>query len=181
MWPSIKNTTRGRWWLPPGLGRAEFYECVFAHGLFVHQKCSNYALTNLLFSLCKSMWIIYPLVTHLSPHPRAPAHPSTPEVLRAKKRAPTLYPSIVFTFGLTIESIKEFGGALGHLPKKENHRYVPCFEIKPNPKNVWQSFENPLAHLKCINLLQPKCSHEEFICLEKSTMDSKACTLTPWP
>jgi hypothetical protein len=64
-------------------------------------------------------------------------------VLRAKERDPTPYPSIVFTFGFTIESIKEFGGALGRLPKKENHRYVPCLEIKPNPKNVWQSFENP--------------------------------------
>jgi hypothetical protein len=32
-------------------------------------------------------------------------------VLQAKERAPTLYPSDVFTFGLIVESIKEFGGA----------------------------------------------------------------------
>jgi hypothetical protein len=35
----------------------------------------------------------------------------TPEVLRTKERTPTSYPSVVFTFGLAIESIKEFGGA----------------------------------------------------------------------
>jgi hypothetical protein len=36
--------------------------------------------------------------------------PSTPKVLRDKERTPTLYPSIVFTFGLVVESIKEFWG-----------------------------------------------------------------------
>jgi hypothetical protein len=33
----------------PSLGRRESYEYVFTHGSSVHQKCSNYALTNLLF------------------------------------------------------------------------------------------------------------------------------------
>jgi hypothetical protein len=47
------GTEGGRWWLPPSPGRGEFYEIVFTHGLFVHQKCSNYAITNLLFGLCK--------------------------------------------------------------------------------------------------------------------------------
>jgi hypothetical protein len=32
-------------------------------------------------------------------------------VLRAKERAPTPSPSIVFTFGLAVKSIKELGGA----------------------------------------------------------------------
>jgi hypothetical protein len=45
----------GRWWLPPSLGGGESYESEFAHGSSWHQKCSNYALTNLLFGLCKSM------------------------------------------------------------------------------------------------------------------------------
>jgi hypothetical protein len=52
------------------------------------------------------------LVLHPSLHFGAPACPFTLEVLRAKERTPTPYPFIVFTFGLTIESIKEFGGAL---------------------------------------------------------------------
>ncbi len=33
----------------------------------MYQKCSNYALTNLLFSLCRLVWIIDLLVTHLNP------------------------------------------------------------------------------------------------------------------
>jgi hypothetical protein len=31
------------------------------------------------------------------------------KVLQAKERAPTHFPSVLFTFGFTIESIKEFG------------------------------------------------------------------------
>jgi hypothetical protein len=37
---------------PPNLGHGE---SMFARGESVHQKCSNYALTNLLFGLCRSM------------------------------------------------------------------------------------------------------------------------------
>jgi hypothetical protein len=48
----------GRWWLPLSLGRAEFCEFMFARGLFVHKKRSNYAPTNLLFGLYRSMWVI---------------------------------------------------------------------------------------------------------------------------
>jgi hypothetical protein len=87
------------------------YESVFARGSFVHQKCSNYALTNSLFGLCRSAWIINLLVILLSPYPGAPPRPSTPKVLRAKEHTSTPSPSVVFTFKLTIESIKEFGGA----------------------------------------------------------------------
>jgi hypothetical protein len=32
-----------------------------------HQKCSNYALTNLLFGLCRSMWVIKCLSFFLVP------------------------------------------------------------------------------------------------------------------
>jgi hypothetical protein len=76
----------GRWWLPPSSGHGEFCEFVFARGSSMHQKCSNYALINLLFDLCRSMWIIDLFVIHLNPHPRTPALPSTPEMLRAKER-----------------------------------------------------------------------------------------------
>jgi hypothetical protein len=37
--------------------------------------------------------------------------PLHPEVLQAKEHAPTPSPSVVFTFGLGVESIKELGGA----------------------------------------------------------------------
>ncbi len=114
-WPSIEYTirgkVRGRWWLPPNSGRGESCESMFARGSSVHQKCSNYALTNLFFGLCKSMWVIDLLVILPSPYPKALAHHFTPKMLRTRKRTPTLSPSIVFTFGLAIESIKESRGA----------------------------------------------------------------------
>ncbi len=46
-----------------------------------------------------------------SPYPKALACPSTPKVLQVKERTQTHFPSIVFTFGLVVESIKELGGA----------------------------------------------------------------------
>jgi hypothetical protein len=75
---------------PPNPGRGECCEFVFICGSSVHQKCSSYALTNLLFGLCRFMWVINLLVNFPSPNPGALTHPSTPEVLRAKKRTPTL-------------------------------------------------------------------------------------------
>jgi uncharacterized membrane protein len=74
------------------------------------KKCSNSALTNLLFSLCKSVWIIELLVVRFSPIMDL-QHGPLPEVLQAKERAPTISPSDVVTFGLTVESLKELGGA----------------------------------------------------------------------
>jgi hypothetical protein len=74
-------------------------------------KCSNYALTNLLFGLYRSVWVIDFFVNLLSPHPGAPTCASTPKVLQAKEHAPIPFLSVVVTFGLTVESIKELGGA----------------------------------------------------------------------
>jgi hypothetical protein len=92
----------GLWWI--------LWVCVCSW--FVRApKCSNYALINLLFVLCRSVWVIDLLVNLPSPHPEAPTHPSTPEVLRIRERAPTSSPFVVFTFGFAIESIKELGGA----------------------------------------------------------------------
>jgi hypothetical protein len=54
-WLGTNNTTRGEVVATPNLGCDESCESTFAHGLSMHQKCSNYALTNLLFSLCRSM------------------------------------------------------------------------------------------------------------------------------
>jgi len=41
-------------------------------------------------------------------------------VLRAKEHTPTPSPSVVFTFGLAIESIKELGGASVHLKEVDD-------------------------------------------------------------
>jgi hypothetical protein len=102
------------WWLPPSPVCGESYEFVFARGSSMHQKCSSYALTNLLFRLCRAMRIIDMLVTRLSPHLGALACPSTSKMLRTKECVPTPCPSNVFTFGFTIESIQEFRGMSLH-------------------------------------------------------------------
>ncbi len=110
-WLGTKNTIRERWWLLPSPSHGESCESVFARDLSMHQRCSNHALTNFLFGLCKFMWIIDSLVTHHSPHPRASACSFTFKVLRARERTSTHYPFIVFHLGFTVESIKELGGA----------------------------------------------------------------------
>jgi hypothetical protein len=63
LWPSIEKTIRGKVVAPPNPNHGESYEVVFARGSSVHQKNSNFALTNLLFGLCRSVWIIDSLVT----------------------------------------------------------------------------------------------------------------------
>jgi hypothetical protein len=78
----------------PSLGRGESCEYVFAHGFSMHQKCSNSALTNLLFGLCRSVWIIDSLVICPSPHAGAPTHPSTPKMLWAREHAQLLILSL---------------------------------------------------------------------------------------
>jgi hypothetical protein len=109
LWPDIKNTIRGRWLLPPSPSRDESCEFMFAHGSYMHQKCSNYAFTNLLFGLYRSMWIIDLLVTHPSPHPRASTCPFTLKPLRANKLAPTPYPLIVFTWDSHLSLSRNLG------------------------------------------------------------------------
>jgi hypothetical protein len=49
-WQGANNIIRGKVVVSLSSGRGDSYEFVFAHGSSVHQKCSNYALTNLLFS-----------------------------------------------------------------------------------------------------------------------------------
>jgi hypothetical protein len=75
----------------------------------VHQKCSNYTLTNLLFGLCRSMWIIDMLVTRLSPHPGVLA----PLPLKCCKlgSVPQLLILHCFHIRIIVEFIRELGGA----------------------------------------------------------------------
>jgi hypothetical protein len=115
-----KYYIKGKVVVPPSLGRGESCESMYARDLFVHQKCSNYALTNFLFGLYKSMWIIDPLVTHHSPHLEAPTHPSTFKVFWAKECTPTLSSSIISTFGFIFESFKECEGASHDLQENKH-------------------------------------------------------------
>ncbi len=106
-WLGTTNIIRGKmvafpkfepWWV--------LCEFVFARDSSVHQKCSNYALINLLFGLCKFVSVIDLLVTHPSPHPKVLACPSTPKMLWAEEHATMPYPSTVFHLEFTFESIK---------------------------------------------------------------------------
>jgi hypothetical protein len=98
------------WWLLSNPSYGESCESMYACGSSVHQKCSNYALTNLLFGLCRFIWILNPLVIHFSPHLEVLLRPSHPQVLWTKERALTIF-FVVFIFKLAFESFKKFGGA----------------------------------------------------------------------
>jgi hypothetical protein len=104
------NTIRGKMLAS---SKFELWWALWIHvcSWFVHApKVTNYALTN-LFGLCRYLWIIDPLVICPSPHPRTLACLLTSEMLRVKECTLTPYFIIVFTFRLTFESLKEFGGA----------------------------------------------------------------------
>jgi hypothetical protein len=77
----------GRWWFPPSLSHGESCESMFARGSSMHKKCSNYVLINLLFGLCKSVWVIDLLVNLPSPHCGTPTCPFTLEMLWAEECA----------------------------------------------------------------------------------------------
>jgi hypothetical protein len=70
----------------------------------VFQICTN----HLVFNLCRSMWVVDACHSSWS-HPEALARPSTPKVLWAKERAPTLYSFIVFSLDSHLNSIRSFG------------------------------------------------------------------------
>jgi len=61
-WPGIERTIRRKVMVSPKSGPWGVL-WIRVGPWFVHApKCSNYALTNLLFGLCKSMWVIELLV-----------------------------------------------------------------------------------------------------------------------
>ncbi len=87
-WPCTKYTIRGKveasfksgsWWVL----------WVRVCPWLVHApKCSNYTLNNLLFGLCKYLWIIHFLVNLPSPHLKAPARPFTSPKYSKPRSAP---------------------------------------------------------------------------------------------
>jgi len=95
LWPCIDKTIRGKVVASP---KSMSWWVFWVKCSSLHQKYSNYALINLLFGLCRSIWIIDLLVTLPSPHLRTPTRPSTSKVQQTKERAPTPYPFVVFTF-----------------------------------------------------------------------------------
>ncbi len=109
LWLSTNNTVRGNVMASLSLGHDEFCEFVFAHGSSLHQKCFNYALINLLFGLCMSLWVSDLLVKFPSPYLRAPACPFTLKVLWARKHTPTPHSSVVFTLDSHFNLLRSLG------------------------------------------------------------------------
>ncbi len=109
LWPGIMYPIRGKVVAFPKFGSWWVLWICVCSWIIRALRCSNYALINLLFDLCRSVWIKKFLINLPSPHLGTPAHPSTPKVMRTRDHAPTL-PSNVFTFRLAIKSIKELGG-----------------------------------------------------------------------
>jgi hypothetical protein len=104
-WPTIKNTIKGKvvaspkfetWWVL-WVGVCSWFIRAW--------KMLQLHTNNLLFGLCKFVWIIDPLVIHPSSHPRALARPLTCKVLQAKECTSTPYPLVVFTFRLASLSL----------------------------------------------------------------------------
>jgi hypothetical protein len=130
--------------LPLSPGRGESCEFVFDRGSSVHQKCSRYTQTNLLFGLCRSMWIINPRVTHFSLHSGAPARPSTPRSAASQECVPIICLSFVFTFGLEVEFIQEFEGVSITMFHTKPLMPPPFYSI---PNNAYQK-KSLLLHKK---------------------------------
>jgi hypothetical protein len=128
---------------PPSSGRDESYECVFACGSSVHQKCSNYTLIILLFSLCKAMWIIDQLVTYSNPHLGALTCPFTLEMLQAKEHTSTPYPFVVFTFRFIVGFYQRVWGCVKLFNIKQSVFYWPKTPRSPKSfktfcKRIWR-------------------------------------------
>ncbi len=123
LWLGTKNTIKGKVMASPSLGHDESCKSMYAHGSSMHQKCSNHALTNLLFSLCRFVWIIDPLVTRPSPHLRAPTRPSTPKVLWTREHNPTLYFFVISTLDSHLSFSRSVG--LCHHCYKHRGQYSP--------------------------------------------------------
>ncbi len=73
----------------------------------VFQLCTNHFV--LVLCMCMCMWIIEAFHFFLIPSRSSstPFYPS--KVLRARECAPTPCPSVIFSLGLTFESLMEFG------------------------------------------------------------------------
>jgi hypothetical protein len=87
----------------------ESCESMFAHGSFVHQKCFDCALTNLLFGLCRSTWIIDLLIIHPSPIPELQHTPLPPKCYKLRN-APQL---LLLPLSSPLDSLLSLSKSLG--------------------------------------------------------------------
>jgi hypothetical protein len=79
MWPCIEYNIRGKLVVCPKSGPWWVLWVCVCPWLVYAPKCSNYALTNLLFGLCKFVWVIEVLVNLPSPIPKLQHAPLPPK------------------------------------------------------------------------------------------------------
>jgi len=128
-WPCIDYTIRGKVVASPKSG---LWWILWTHvclWFICAPKCSNYAQTNLLFGLCRSMWMIKVLVNHSSPILELQHTLLSPKCYKPGN-TPKFRLLLLFTFEFVIESIKELGGA-----SKSVVNFNPIhFDIRNNPR-----------------------------------------------
>ncbi len=110
-WPGIEYTIRGKvvaslkfglWWI------LWIHVCLW----FIRApKCSNYTIINLLFGLCRFVWVIKLLVNLLTPILEL-QHAILPPKCCMPRSVPQLFLLLLFTFRFTVQPIKELWGAL---------------------------------------------------------------------
>jgi hypothetical protein len=83
--------------------------CVSCPWLVLAPKVFQLYINHFALVLCKSVWVSEAFHFFVIPSQSSnmPLYPFV--VLRARERAPTLCPSVVFNLGLTFESLKELG------------------------------------------------------------------------
>ncbi len=117
LWLGTKYTIRGKVVASPKFGPWWVLWVRICPWFVCAPKCSNYALTNLLFSLCKFVWVIELLVNLPSPIPDLQHAPLPPKCYEPGS-VPQLLLLPLITFGLAVESIKELGGASKNVNNK---------------------------------------------------------------
>jgi hypothetical protein len=89
LWPSIENTIRGKVVASPK-SKSWWILWIRVYLWLIHApKVFQLHITNLLFGLCRSIWVIDLLVNLPSPRPGTPTRPFAPEVLGVRERTPT--------------------------------------------------------------------------------------------
>jgi hypothetical protein len=108
LWPSTKYTIKGKVVVSPKSGP---WWILWVHVCpwFIHApKCSNYTLTNLLFGLCKFMWVIELLVNLPSPISEL-QHALLPLKCYKLRSVPQLLLFSMFTFGFLLSPSRSLG------------------------------------------------------------------------
>ncbi len=137
------------WWFIPSLSHGESCESVYARGSFMHQKCSNYILTNLLFGLCISIWIINSLVIRLSLHYGTPRWPFYPQNAASKGTYPNSFSFWCFHFGTRISIFEGVWSALHTCWNKYT---------MPLPEEIFDAF----GHVKVFNIFDLRSNYHQM-------------------